>query len=94
MSEPSIEGEGIEGRKTLRERIRDILNPILVFGSNRIIGHVPIRAVRSFYYRYALGWSIAPGTSINTGLTIFGGRGKFSIGRNSTIQLECLIAGS
>ncbi len=83
----------IHGRKTLREHLRDTINPILAFGANRIIGYVPIRAVRNFYYRHVLGWSIAPGATINTGLKLFGGRGKVSIGRNSTIQLECLFAG-
>lgn len=74
----------------LRNRICDVL----VFGANRIVGHLPIRAVRNAYYRYALGWEIAPRATINTGLELFGGRGKVSIGRNSTIQIGCLFAGA
>jgi maltose O-acetyltransferase len=77
----------------LRDRVRDIVTGFLAFGANRIIGHLPIRAVRNAYYRFALGWKIAPGASINTGLKIFGGRGKVAIGRNSAIQIECLFAG-
>jgi maltose O-acetyltransferase len=80
-------------RLSALERFRNAVAPIIAFGANRIIGTLPIRAVRNFYYRHALGWSIAPGASINTGLKIFGGRGKVSIGRNSTIQLDCLFAG-
>ncbi len=78
---------------TAYARVRDVANAVLAFGANRIIGHVPIRAVRNFYYRWALGWKIAPGATVNTGLKIFGGRGKLSIGRNSTVQIECLFAG-
>lgn len=74
-------------------RLRNAVAAVLAFGANRIIGYVPIRAVRNFYYRKALGWTIAPGASINTGLKLFGGRGRVSIGRNSTIQIECLFAG-
>lgn len=79
--------------KTPRERLRATLSAVLAFGANGLIGHLPIRAVRNAYYRSALKWSIAPGASINTGLKIFGGRGKVWIGRNTTIQIQCLFAG-
>jgi maltose O-acetyltransferase len=77
----------------LRDGVRKIVTGILAFGANRIVGYLPIRAVRIAYYRFALGWKIAPGATINTGLKIFGGRGKVTIGRNSTIQIDCLFAG-
>jgi maltose O-acetyltransferase len=77
---------------TLRERVRNLVSKLLIFGANQI-GRVPNRALRKFYYRRALGWQIAPGATINTGLKVWGGRGKVSIGRNSTIQIDCLIAG-
>ncbi|MCC6641470.1 MAG: hypothetical protein IT386_09945, partial [Deltaproteobacteria bacterium] len=83
----------VHNRATGYDRLRNAIAAILAFGANRIVGYVPIRAVRGFYYRHALGWEIAPGATINTGLKIFGGRGKVSIGRNSTIQIECLFAG-
>lgn len=74
----------------LVKRLRDVL----IFVANRIVGYVPIRALRHAYYRHALGWKIAPGATVNTSLKLFGGRGKVSIGRNSTMQIECLIAGA
>ena len=93
MSAPPDSKQLVVNHSTPRNRLRSMLAAILAFGANRIIGHVPIRAVRNFYYRVALGWEIAPGASINTSLKIFGGRGKVFIGRNSTIQIECLFAG-
>ena len=75
-----------------RGRLKSFITGLLIFGANQI-GHVPIRALRIFYYRHALGWQIAPGATINTGLKVYGGRGKVSIGRNSTIQIDCLLAG-
>ncbi len=83
----------VRNRYTAYDRLRNVLTDVLAFGANRIIGYIPIRAVRNLYYRHALGWKIAPGATINTGLKIFGGRGKITIGRNSTIQIECLLAG-
>jgi acetyltransferase-like isoleucine patch superfamily enzyme len=83
----------IEAPRTIGQRVRDALVPILAFGANAIIGRLPIRAIRHWYYRRALGWSIAPGATINTGLKIFGGRKGVSIGRNSSIQIDCLFAG-
>ena len=81
------------GRETVYDRLRNAGTAVLAFCANRIVGYVPIRAVRNAYYRRVLGWQIAPGATINTGLKLFGGRGKVSIGRNSTIQIECLFAG-
>lgn len=83
----------VHNKATVYDRLRNAGTAVLAFGANRIVGYVPIRAVRSFYYRHALGWEIAPGATINTGLKLFGGRGKVSIGRNSTVQIECLFAG-
>jgi acetyltransferase-like isoleucine patch superfamily enzyme len=79
--------------RSLRSRLRDFVVPFLAFGANRIVGYLPIRAVRILYYRWFLGWRIEPGATVNTSLKIFGGRGKVSIGRDSTIQIECLFAG-
>lgn len=93
MSAVGNEKVTVRNQSTLYDRLRNAGTAVIAFGANRIIGYVPIRAVRNFYYRYALGWKIAPGATINTGLKIFGGRGKISIGRNSTIQIECLLAG-
>lgn len=75
------------------QKTRKIVRETMIFVANRIIGHLPIRAVRNAYYRHVLGWEIAPGATINTSLKLFGGRGKVWIGRNSTIQIECLVAG-
>lgn len=93
MSGTAGDSSVVGSRVTFLARIRNVIVPILMFGANRIINYLPIRAVRMFYYRHVLGWSIAPGATINTGLTLWGGRGKVYIGRNSTIQLECLMAG-
>jgi maltose O-acetyltransferase len=92
-SSPVADSTDVVSRpSTLRERVRNFVTGLLIFGANQI-GRVPNRALRNFYYRHALGWEIAPGASINTGLRLFGGRGKVWIGRNSTIQIDCLIAG-
>lgn len=93
MSATGSERLIVRNQATPYDRLRNFATALLAFGANRIIGYVPIRAVRSFYYRHALGWQIASGATINTGLKIFGGRGKVSVGRNSTIQIECLFAG-
>lgn len=77
----------------LRERLRDKLSAVLAFGANSVVGHLPVRALRNLYYRRAMGWEIAPGATVNTGLKVFGGRGKVHIGRNTTIQIDCLFAG-
>lgn len=83
----------VHNKATAYDRLRNAVTAILAFGANRIVGYIPIRAVRMFYYRHLLGWEIAPGATINTGLKLFGGRGRVAIGRNSTIQIECLFAG-
>ena len=83
----------VHNKATVYDRLRNAGTAVLAFCANRIVGYVPIRAVRNAYYRRVLGWQIAPGATINTGLKLFGGRGKVSVGRNSTIQIECLFAG-
>lgn len=94
MSEgsPRVESIEVEDATTWRGRIQEFVEGLLIFGANQI-GRVPIRALRNAYYRYALGWKIAPGATLNTGLKVWGGRGKVSVGRNSTIQIDCLFAG-
>lgn len=94
MSErtPQVESIDVVIRTSWRGRVRGFLEGLLIFGANQI-GRVPIRALRNAYYRYALGWTIEPGATLNTGLKVWGGRGKVSIGRNSTIQIDCLFAG-
>jgi acetyltransferase-like isoleucine patch superfamily enzyme len=89
---PRIERIEVEDPTSWRGRIQDFVEGLLIFGANQI-GRVPIRALRNAYYRYALGWRIEPGATLNTGLKVWGGRGKVSIGRNSTIQIDCLFAG-
>lgn len=74
--------------------VREWARAALVFGANRIAAHVPSHLFRVAYYRHALGWKIGPGASIHTGLRVYGGRGRVWIGRNSTIQIDCLIVGS
>ena len=98
---PTAAGDGgartrarrVERGDTLRERLRSKVHGLLAFLANSIVGHIPVRWARNLFYHHALKWEIAPGATINTGLKIFGGRGKVSIGRNSTIQIECLFAG-
>ena len=94
MSEgsPRVESIEVEYPTTWRGRIQEFVEGLLIFGANQI-GRVPIRALRNAYYRYALGWKIEAGATLNTGLKVWGGRGKVSIGRNSTIQIDCLFAG-
>lgn len=67
---------------------------ILIFLANRVFGVLPGHALRRAFYRVGLGWKIADGTTINAGLMLYGGRGKVEIGQNSTIQIDCLLAGA
>jgi len=90
---PASRKNDVVNPDTRKDRLLNALRAVLAFGANRIIGYLPIRAVRMAYYRHALGWELGPGVSINTGLKVFGGRKKVSIGRNTTIQIECLFAG-
>lgn len=77
-----------------RTVVRDWARASLLFGANRIAAHVPSHLFRIAYYRHVLGWSIGPNVSIHTGMRIYGGRGRVWIGRNSTFQIDCLIAGA
>lgn len=76
------------------ERLRQLLRNLLLFGGNRIIAALPGHALRRWYYRLALGWRIGPASSIHHGLKVYGGRGRVSIGRSSTLQMDCLIVGA
>ena len=66
----------------------------LIFVANRIVAHTPSHRLRRFYYRHVLGWEMEPGVTINTGLRLYGGRGKVWIGRNSAMQIDCFIVGA
>ena len=74
--------------------VRELARAALLFGANRIAAHVPIHLFRVAYYRHVLGWKIDGGASIHTGLRVYGGRGRVWIGRNATIQIDCLIVGA
>ncbi len=76
------------------EQIKHVLRSVLIFGANKIVAKLPGHKLRVAYYRHVLGWEIGPNSSIHTGLTVFGGRKGVKIGRNSTLQLDCLIAGT
>jgi acetyltransferase-like isoleucine patch superfamily enzyme len=80
-------------RTDLRERIAYPLRQLLIFGANRVVAAIPNHRLRLAYYRHALGWEIAPGASIHSSLTLYGGRGRVKIGRDSTIQIGCLLVG-
>jgi len=84
----------VDVRTGFGERLRYLLRNLLLFGGNRVIGQLPGHALRLAYYRHALGWKIGPRSSIHHGLTVFGGRGRVTIGARSTFQLGCLIVGA
>jgi acetyltransferase-like isoleucine patch superfamily enzyme len=81
-------------RQGARERLRYLARNFLLFGANRMVGPLPGHALRLAYYRTALGWTIGPRSSIHHGLKVFGGRGRVTIGRQSTLQMDCLIVGA
>lgn len=80
-------------RTGLRERIVYPLRQMLLFGANRIVGHLPSHDLRLAYYRHALGWRIGKRSHIHTGLELYGGRGRVTIGDHSTVQIGCLFVG-
>lgn len=80
-------------RTGLRERIVYPLRQLLIFGANRVIGHLPSHRLRLAYYRHALGWRIGKHSHIHTGLELYGGRGRVVIGDRSTVQIGCLFVG-
>lgn len=80
-------------RSGLRERVVYPLRQLLLFGANRVFGRLPGHRLRLFYYRHALGWTIGERSHIHYGLELYGGRGRVKIGRQTTIQIGCLIVG-
>jgi len=86
-------GDPVVLREGPREAVAKWLRAIAIFLANRVVGGMPGHALRRAFYRAVLGWEIAPGATINTGLQLYGGRGRVFIGRNSTIQIGCLFAG-
>jgi maltose O-acetyltransferase len=76
------------------KRLRYLARHLLLFGANRVIGQLPGHALRLAYFRHALGWKIGARSSIHHGLKLFGGRGRVQIGRDSTLQMDCLIVGA
>ncbi len=86
--------ERVTRRAGWSERLRQTLRNALLFGANRVIGLLPGHAMRLWYYRRVLGWRIGPSSSIHHGLKIFGGRSRVTIGRSSTLQMDCLIVGA
>lgn len=79
---------------SLGDRLKQLARNALLFGANRVIGPLPGHALRLAYYRTALGWKIGERSSVHHGLKIFGGRGRVTIGRRSTFQMDCLIVGA
>jgi acetyltransferase-like isoleucine patch superfamily enzyme len=86
--------ERVHVRTGQSERLRYGLRNLLLFGANRVVGPLPGHALRLSYYRHALGWKIGPRSSIHHGLKVFGGRGRVTLGAQSTIQMDCLIVGA
>jgi maltose O-acetyltransferase len=89
----SKRGDAITLRHGPREAVAKWVRAFAIFLANRLVGQMPGHALRRAYYRAVLGWEIAPGATVNTGLQLYGGRGRVFIGRNSTIQIGCLFAG-
>jgi acetyltransferase-like isoleucine patch superfamily enzyme len=87
-------GDRVHVREGYGERWRYLLRNLLLFGGNRVVGALPGHALRLAYYRHALGWKIGPKSSIHHGLKVFGGRGRVTIGSQSTLQMDCLIVGA
>jgi acetyltransferase-like isoleucine patch superfamily enzyme len=86
--------ERVHIRAGYGERLRYLLRNLLLFGANRVVGPLPGHGLRLAYYRAALGWTIGERSSIHHGLKVFGGRGRVRIGRQSTLQMDCLIVGA
>lgn len=89
----SSRGDPIVVRRGPREAIARWARALAIFLANRVVGPMPGHALRRIFYRTVLGWEIGPGATINTGLQLYGGRGRVFIGRNSTVQIGCLFAG-
>lgn len=89
-----------EGREHLTIRTGSVatathlLRSLVLFGYNRVVGQLPGHALRLAYLRNGLGWEIGDRTSVHHGLKIYGGRGRVRIGDQSTLQMDCLIAGA
>lgn len=92
-SSPSQVGRQGLPRPRLPEWLSRWGRAAIIFLANRVFNVLPGHALRRTFYRYGLGWEIGEGTTINAGLMLYGGRGKVSFGRNSTMQIDCLIAG-
>jgi acetyltransferase-like isoleucine patch superfamily enzyme len=86
--------ERVHIRAGYGERLRYLARNLLLFGANRVIGPLPGHALRLAYYRTALAWTIGERSSIHHGLKVFGGRGRVRIGKQSTLQMDCLIVGA
>jgi len=86
-------GDPIELREGPREAVAKWVRAFAILLANRVVGLMPGHALRRAFYRTVLGWEIGPGATINTGLQLYGGRGRVWIGRNSTVQIGCLFAG-
>jgi acetyltransferase-like isoleucine patch superfamily enzyme len=87
-------GGRVHVKDSLGERLKQLARSALLFGANRVIGQLPGHALRLAYYRTALGWVIGERSSVHHGLKIFGGRGRVTIGKRSTFQMDCLIVGA
>jgi acetyltransferase-like isoleucine patch superfamily enzyme len=76
--------------------MRRFFNAILKYMTNHVIQHIPSYTLRNGWYRYVLGWSLAPRVSILMGQYIgmngirTDGR-RVSIGQGSVINRNCLL---
>jgi acetyltransferase-like isoleucine patch superfamily enzyme len=75
---------------------RALLRAIAQYVTNSVIAHIPSYSLRHAWYRWVLGWQIAPGASILMGQRVLvgglrSGRTQVSIGSDAVINYGCLL---
>lgn len=64
-----------------------VIGACILYVNNVIVNRLPLRFMRQVWYRCVMGFSIAPGSAILTGVT-FDARRGFAMGANSVINDE------